>query len=153
MDVVSGIRLFVRFRVSVGLMPYYYGNWLFVPGYGWGWQPGGFSSWQPVPTVTNPPARTGLPQPPTAPGHGTVTVGKGPVLPVGGAAAEDHDQPRIGWTGNPARSSEGSSQGLASGSAEGNGHNSHQLEFPVGDGVAERFRVIRRVDARRDDLS
>jgi len=67
-----------------GWMPYYYGNWMFVPGYGWGWQPGGFSSWQPVPTVTNPPARTGLPAPPTAPGHGTVTVGKGPVFPVGG---------------------------------------------------------------------
>jgi len=28
-----------------GWMPYYYGNWMFVPGYGWGWQPGGGNTW------------------------------------------------------------------------------------------------------------
>ena len=67
-----------------GWMPYRYGSWEFVPGFGWGWQPGGFSSWQPVPAVNNPPQRTGLPQPPTAPGHGTVVVGRGPVVPVVG---------------------------------------------------------------------
>lgn len=67
-----------------GWMPYRYGSWMFVPDYGWGWQPGGWSSWQPVPAVSSAPQRSGLPQPPTVPGHGTVLVGKGPVVPVGG---------------------------------------------------------------------
>jgi hypothetical protein len=26
-------------------MPYYYGNWIYSPGMGWGWQPGGWSTW------------------------------------------------------------------------------------------------------------
>jgi uncharacterized protein DUF6600/FecR-like protein len=29
-----------------GWMPYYYGNWMNVPGYGWGWQPGGWGTWK-----------------------------------------------------------------------------------------------------------
>jgi hypothetical protein len=28
-----------------GWMPYYYGNWIYVPNYGWGWQPGGWNTW------------------------------------------------------------------------------------------------------------
>lgn len=35
-----------------GWMPYYYGNWNYFPGYGWGWQPGGFNRWHPVPHYT-----------------------------------------------------------------------------------------------------
>jgi len=29
--------------------PYRYGNWAFVPGYGWIWQPGYWNSWYPLP--------------------------------------------------------------------------------------------------------
>lgn len=35
-----------------GWMPYRYGNWAFVPGFGWGWQPGGWNTWVPIPRYT-----------------------------------------------------------------------------------------------------
>jgi len=37
----------VGFSLSVGWMPYRYGNWAFVPGYGWVWQPGYWNSCMP----------------------------------------------------------------------------------------------------------
>jgi uncharacterized protein DUF6600/FecR-like protein len=68
-----------------GWMPYRYGSWMFVPNYGWMWQPGGWNYWNTVPAYTNPPQRFTPPAVPTAPGHGTVLVGKppagGPVIP------------------------------------------------------------------------
>ena len=58
-----------------GWMPYRYGTWIFVPNYGWGWQPGGWTAWNTVPVVVNPPTRFTPPQPPAVAGHPTVTVG------------------------------------------------------------------------------
>jgi hypothetical protein len=59
-------------------MPYRYGNWMFVPGFGWMWQPGGFNTWVNVPHVagTTPVHFHAL----VAPAAGTVktvVVGKG----------------------------------------------------------------------------
>ncbi len=59
-----------------GWLPYRYGNWAFVPGFGWMWQPGGWSSWNAVPTyVGTAPLRF---HPPVRPGGtvATVVVGK-----------------------------------------------------------------------------
>jgi hypothetical protein len=58
-----------------GWMPYRYGTWVFVPAYGWAWQPGGWTAWNRVPVVTNPPNRFAPPQAPTTAGHPTVIVG------------------------------------------------------------------------------
>jgi hypothetical protein len=33
-----------------GWLPYRYGNWAFVPNFGWMWQPGGWNTWNGVPT-------------------------------------------------------------------------------------------------------
>jgi hypothetical protein len=57
-------------------MPYNYGNWAFVPGYGWVWQPGYWNSWNGLPRAVNPPVRTKLPTPPIR-GHQTLMVGLG----------------------------------------------------------------------------
>lgn len=61
-----------------GWMPYYYGNWAFVPGFGWGWQPGGWNNFHPVPhfTPTTAVHMTAL-VPPTSGTIKTVAVGKG----------------------------------------------------------------------------
>jgi uncharacterized protein DUF6600 len=59
-----------------GWLPYRYGNWAFVPGFGWMWQPGGWSSWNSVPTFAGTaPLRF---HPPMRPGGtvATVVVGK-----------------------------------------------------------------------------
>jgi len=59
-----------------GWLPYRYGNWAFVPGFGWMWQPGGWSSWNAVPTYAGTaPLRF---HPPVRPGGtvATVVVGK-----------------------------------------------------------------------------
>jgi hypothetical protein len=54
-----------------GWLPYRYGNWAFVPGFGWMWQPGGWNSWNAVPTYAGiAPPRF---HPPVRPG-GTVTT-------------------------------------------------------------------------------
>ena len=60
-----------------GWMPYYYGNWMNVPGYGWGWQPGGWGSWKGGIHYVGP-AIAGF-RPPAVPSGtvGTVVVGKG----------------------------------------------------------------------------
>jgi hypothetical protein len=34
-----------------GWLPYRYGNWMFVPGAGWMWQPGGFNTWNVLPST------------------------------------------------------------------------------------------------------
>ena len=55
-----------------GWLPYRYGNWAFVPGFGWMWQPGGWSSWNAVPTYAgNAPLRF---HPPVRPGGTVATV-------------------------------------------------------------------------------
>jgi hypothetical protein len=59
-----------------GWMPYMYGNWAFAPGYGWFWQPGYWNTWNVVPRVVNPPARTFVPTPPVR-NRTTVMVGRG----------------------------------------------------------------------------
>src|SRR6267378_685166 len=59
-----------------GWMPYRYGNWAFVPGFGWVWQPGYWNTWYAVPRVVNPPRRVSVPVPPVR-GIGTVMVGRG----------------------------------------------------------------------------
>ena len=59
-----------------GWLPYRYGNWAFVPGFGWMWQPGGWNSWNAVPTYAGiAPPRF---HPPVRPGGtvATVVVGK-----------------------------------------------------------------------------
>jgi len=60
-----------------GWMPYMYGNWAFAPGYGWGWQPGGFNTWHPIPHYTPTTATRVSLAVPTAPSEKTVFVGKG----------------------------------------------------------------------------
>jgi hypothetical protein len=64
-----------------GWLPYRYGNWAFVPGFGWMWQPGGWSSWNAVPTYAGTaPLRF---HPPVRPGGtvATVVVGRsGPAV-------------------------------------------------------------------------
>jgi hypothetical protein len=64
-----------------GWLPYRYGNWAFVPGFGWMWQPGGWNSWNAVPTYAgNAPLRF---HPPVRPGGtvATVVVGRsGPAV-------------------------------------------------------------------------
>src|SRR5260370_31890625 len=62
-------------------MPYDYGNWAFVTGFGWVWQPGYYNpwygnSWYGIPQVVNPPVRTKVPTPPVR-GHQTLMVGLG----------------------------------------------------------------------------
>jgi hypothetical protein len=54
-----------------GWTPYHSGNWIFLPGYGWAWQPGGV--WSPfyTPRVVHPPAGFATPRPPA---NGTNTV-------------------------------------------------------------------------------
>ncbi len=60
-----------------GWMPYYYGNWVNVPGYGWGWQPGGWSNWKGGIHYVGP-AIAGFRPPVTPSGSiGTMVVGKG----------------------------------------------------------------------------
>ena len=59
-----------------GWLPYMYGNWAFAPGYGWFWTPGYWNTWNVVPRVVNPPARTIVPTPPHS-GSKTVMVGRG----------------------------------------------------------------------------
>ena len=59
-----------------GWLPYRYGNWAFVQGFGWMWQPGGWNSWNAVPTYAGiAPPRF---HPPVRPGGtvATVVVGK-----------------------------------------------------------------------------
>jgi len=60
-----------------GWMPYMYGNWAYAPGYGWGWQPGGFNRWHPVPHYTPTTLTHVSLVMPTAGNGKTVFVGKG----------------------------------------------------------------------------
>jgi len=60
-----------------GWMPYMYGNWAYAPGYGWGWQPGGFTRWHPVPHYTPTTLTHVNLVVPTAENGKTVFVGKG----------------------------------------------------------------------------
>lgn len=48
-----------------GWMPYRYGRWLFVPGRGWMWQPGGWNNWWRGPHVLGGPPGFRPPLPPT----------------------------------------------------------------------------------------
>jgi hypothetical protein len=72
-----------------GWTPYRYGSWAYVPAYGWCWQPSGsngsWAGWNTIPRVVNPPQRFVPPQPPSAPGNGTVVVNRGPVVVPGGS--------------------------------------------------------------------
>jgi len=52
-----------------GWTPYRYGSWLYLPTYGWFWQPGGWSGWNNVPRITNPPRQFSSPKPPATPGQ------------------------------------------------------------------------------------
>jgi hypothetical protein len=60
-----------------GWMPYYYGNWNYIPNYGWGWQPGGFNTWHPIPHFTPTTATHVSLAVPTAESGKTIFVGKG----------------------------------------------------------------------------
>lgn len=64
-----------------GWMPYRYGNWAFVPGFGWGWQPGGWNTWVPIPryNVTGATHVSSL-VPPAAGTGRTVIVGRGTAM-------------------------------------------------------------------------
>jgi len=73
-----------------GWMPYRYGAWNFVPGYGWCWMPAmTWNSWVPVTAVNRPPVNWVPVRPPAAPPQpgaaGIVAVGRtvGPVYPPG----------------------------------------------------------------------
>jgi hypothetical protein len=60
-----------------GWLPYRYGNWMFVPGFGWMWQPGGYSTWNALPsTAGKVPATFHPPAAPTGVVH-PVVLGKG----------------------------------------------------------------------------
>jgi len=64
-----------------GWMPYYYGSWIYAPGFGWGWQPGAWGGWNGVPRFAgSPPVHFHAPVIPSS-GVRTVVVGHGgPVL-------------------------------------------------------------------------
>jgi len=60
-----------------GWLPYRYGNWMFVPGFGWMWQPGGYSTWNVLPSTAGKlPATFHPPVAPTGVVH-PVVLGKG----------------------------------------------------------------------------
>ena len=62
-----------------GWMPYRYGTWRSLPGYGWVWQPAtSWAAWNTMPTVANPPKQFVPPRPP-ADGSLPVLVGRSPV--------------------------------------------------------------------------
>jgi hypothetical protein len=68
-----------------GWTPYRSGSWMFLPTYGWLWQPGATGSgFVTIPKIVNPPARFVAPQPPTTPGKTQVV---GPVVPVAPVSA------------------------------------------------------------------
>ncbi|HEY6348687.1 MAG TPA: DUF6600 domain-containing protein [Candidatus Angelobacter sp.] len=72
-----------------GWMPYRFGQWVFLPGFGWRWRPGGWNRWAAFPQVVNPPAGFKPPFPPTVGAKTSV-----PVRDAGGA---------IKYNGGPAR--------------------------------------------------
>jgi hypothetical protein len=54
-----------------GWLPYRYGNWIFVNGNGWMWQPGGWGGWWRQPRLVNAPPGF---HPPAPPPHGSIGV-------------------------------------------------------------------------------
>jgi hypothetical protein len=60
-----------------GWLPYRYGNWMFVPGSGWMWQPGGWNMWSPTPVYTPTPLVHVHPLIAPTGTVDTVSVGKG----------------------------------------------------------------------------
>lgn len=62
-----------------GWMPYRYGTWRSLPGYGWVWQPAtSWSAWNATPAVANAPRQFVVPRPPVD-GSLPVLVGRSPV--------------------------------------------------------------------------
>jgi hypothetical protein len=60
-----------------GWLPYRYGNWMFLPGFGWMWQPGGYSTWNVLPSTAGKlPATFHAPVTPVGVVH-PVVLGKG----------------------------------------------------------------------------
>jgi hypothetical protein len=90
-----------------GWVPYHYGSWLFLAGYGWCWQPRvvGWSHWNNVPNVVDPPPGFTPPRPPAGGGGGVVVVGRGPrtgrddVGSHGRPAVLDGSEPRTAGRG------------------------------------------------------
>ena len=72
-------RLFVCFDGPLGLIPYHYGAWTYVNGYGWGSTPSGTRTWQAVPRIVRPPAGF---QAPAAPVVGRTSVGTSVARPT-----------------------------------------------------------------------
>lgn len=71
-----------------GWMPYRFGQWFFVPGFGWYWRPGVWNRWAAFPPVVNPPAGFKPPVPPAVNARTPVPAGNtvGPVKYHGGPA-------------------------------------------------------------------
>ena len=73
-----------------GWMPYRYGQWVFVNGSGWMWQPGGWHGWWRRPRLVNTPPGF---HPPAPPAHGNLVTGNPRIPPVPGASRPG-DRPR-----------------------------------------------------------
>lgn len=71
-----------------GWMPYRYGQWVFVNGSGWMWQPGGWHGWWRRPRLVNTPPGF---HPPAPPSHGNVIAGN-PRIPA--VPSRPGDRPR-----------------------------------------------------------
>jgi hypothetical protein len=70
-----------------GWTPYRFGHWVYLSGYGWLWQPGGFRnawSWYSFPRIRNCPTWYRIPSPPVQNAGPVVPVGGGPTTPVAG---------------------------------------------------------------------
>src|SRR5579863_6258082 len=98
-----------------GWLPYRYGNWMMVPGNGWMWQPGGFNTWNVLPSTAG--ALPATFHAPVAPAGivSTVAVGKGG--PVFSSAPTFRMVVRNGSTG----------LGIARGSIDGMKSLNHQV--------------------------
>lgn len=73
-----------------GWMPYRYGQWIFVNGSGWMWQPGGWHGWWRRPRLVNTPPGF---HPPAPPAHGNVVTGN-PRIPSIPRVSRPGDRPR-----------------------------------------------------------
>lgn len=103
-----------------GWLPYHYGNWMFIPNYGWMWQPGSNFSMAPHFAGTVP-VHFVVPQTPSAGPAKTVIVGKGGPLLTSSPS-------RLVLRGGSA------GMGVARGSLSNLGHLNHQV---VKSGFAE----------------
>ncbi|MGE5322993.1 MAG: DUF6600 domain-containing protein, partial [Actinomycetota bacterium] len=76
-----------------GWMPYRYGQWIFVNGSGWMWQPGGWHGWWRRPRLVNTPPGF---HPPAPPAHGNLVTRnpRNPRIPPIPGGSRPGDRPR-----------------------------------------------------------